>query len=73
MTMISCYHNSYINYYNYEHYNMIFATYYLEDYLAYRLLKNSLTEKKNGVKYETSFKSINPTVPQLFNSSALYV
>jgi len=27
---------------------MIFATYYLEDYLAYRVLKNSLTEKKWG-------------------------
>jgi len=43
---------------------MIFAVYYLADYLAYRLIKDNLTEKKKpGVKYETSFKSINPIEP----------
>jgi len=44
------------HFYDYDHYNMIFAVYYLANYLAYRLIKDNLTEKKPGVKYETFFQ-----------------
>ena len=37
-----------MNYYNYDHYNIVLVAYYLADYLAYRLLKDNLTEKTWG-------------------------
>jgi len=43
--------------------------YFASYYLAYRLLKDNITEKKTGVnECETSLKSINPTDPKLLNS-----